>query len=324
VLLFDLGTAPDLLRLLAVPVFGWAALRDARTRRVPNETWYPLVAVGVVALGWDLWAAAPAARSLLLLRTGVSLGLVVPIAYGLWWLGGFGGADTKALMTVAVLLPVYPTYYLPTVALPVVSSAAGVFSLTVLANGVLLGAAYPLAVAARNLLRGRLSRAALVGVPVRVSALPATHGRLLETPEGFTRAGLDLDALRMYLRWRGIDLADLLADPALRDPDTVAETGDPTDGAVRTDGGSDADAPPGADQGDPWAAERFLAETESGAYGTTPATLRDGLDRLAGADPDETVWVSPGIPFILPLFVGLVVSLTAGDLLVAALSAVAA
>jgi preflagellin peptidase FlaK len=29
----------------------------------------------------------------------------------------------------------------------------------------------------------------------------------------------------------------------------------------------------------------------------------------------ETVWLSPGVPFIVPVFLGLVVALTYGDLL---------
>ena len=34
------------------------------------------------------------------------------------------------------------------------------------------------------------------------------------------------------------------------------------------------------------------------------------------ADPDrETVWVSPGLPFVVPMFLGLVVGFGYGDLL---------
>lgn len=45
-----LGSIPDLLRLVAVPVFGWAAYRDVKTRRVPNRTWTPLAALAVLLL----------------------------------------------------------------------------------------------------------------------------------------------------------------------------------------------------------------------------------------------------------------------------------
>jgi len=70
---------------------------------------------------------------------------------------------------------------------------------------------------------------------------------------------------------------------------------------------------------DPWGAERFLDDIDHSAYGTSPQQLRDGLDVLV--EQDE-VWISPGIPFLVPMFAGLVVSLTYGDVLFSLLQAV--
>jgi len=61
-----------------------------------------------------------------------------------------------------------------------------------------------------------------------------------------------------------------------------------------------------------------LDEIEGTAYGTTPEQLREGLEVLASEDE---VWLTPGIPFIVPMFVGLVAALTFGDLLFALLLA---
>jgi preflagellin peptidase FlaK len=326
-----LGTVPDLLRLVSLPVFAWAAYRDVRTRRVPNRTWYPLVALGLVLLAVEVAGALPATGyrdRLLLLRTGLSLGFVVPLAYVFWRIGGFGGADAKALMTLAVLVPTYPTYFLPAVGLPLHRATLGVFSMTVLTNTVLVGLAYPLVLAARNLLGGVTSPVAFVGRRVPLAAVPRTHGRLFERPGGFTRRGLDLDALRMYLRWRGLSFAALCEHPeTCRDPGSVGETADPTDGAVDpdavdaaewTDEPSVAEGERGAD---PWAAERFLSEIDGTAYGTTPEALRGGLAVLT-EDDRECVWVSPGIPFLVPMFVGLALAFTYGDVLVALMGAV--
>ena len=124
----------------------------------------------------------------------------------------------------------------------------------------------------------------------------------------------------------------------LRDPDSVGETFAPTDGGThvgpRTDGGravddavpdeeravdAEVDTDGDRDLDDPWAAERFLDDIDHGAYGTDAATLRDGLDVVARADQ---VLVSPGMPFVVPMAVGLVVSLTYGDTLFALLGAV--
>jgi preflagellin peptidase FlaK len=322
-----LASTPDLLRLLAVPVLGWAAYRDVRTRRVPNRTWLPLGLLGVLLLAWELLAHLPPAAladRLFLFRVAVSLGFVAPLGYVFWRIGGFGGADAKALIVLAVLFPTAPLYALDSLRLPLVDTTLGVFSLTVLTNTVLLALAYPLALAARNLASGEVAPAMVVGRRVAVESLPRAHGRLLETTAGFTRGGLDLDALRMYLRWRGTTLAELRADPdAHRDPASVGETYEPTDGAV------DAPATPRtlssdgsgvtSDADDPWAAARFLEEIEGTAYGTDPETLREGLRLVTARD---RVWISPGIPFIVPMFLGLVTALTYGDLLFALLGAV--
>ena len=329
-----LASFPDLLRLVAVPVLGWAAYRDVQTRRVPNRAWLPLGVLGLLLLVVDLVGVLPPTTvtdRLVLLRTAISLGLVAPLAYLFWRLGGFGGADAKALIVLAVLFPTFPTYVLPDVALPVVVPTLGVFSMTILTNTVVFGLAYPLAVALRNVLRRDFAPVMLLAHRAPVTALPEAHGRLMETVDGYTRSGLDLDALRMYLRWRGTTLAALRADPGgHRDPASVDETYDPTDGAVDPDRDSRApsaeDSPAESDtpavtdietrlpvdSDDPWAAERFLDDIEGTAYGTDPETLREGLAVVVDR---ESVWVSPGIPFVVPMFLGLVVALTYGDLL---------
>ncbi|MFB6183816.1 MAG: prepilin peptidase [Haloarculaceae archaeon] len=311
------ATVPDLLRLLAVPVFGWAAYRDVATRRIPNRTWYPLVALAVVALAGDAWLALsnPLYGSVpFLVRVVLSVGILVPLAYGFWWLGGFGGADAKALMVLAALFPTYPIYYLPWTSLPAVQTTIGVFSLTILSNTVVVGLAYPLVLAFRNLLGGHVGLAMFVGRPIRAVDATDEYGRLLETDDGLSRNGLDLDALRMYLQWRGTSLTALRDDPdRLRDPSTLPEEpAAPGDGSIPVpDGGRVTDD-------DPWGAQRFLEDIDRSAYGTAPEQLRRGLDVLVSKD---VVWLSPGIPFVVPMFVGLLVSLTYGDVLFAIISA---
>ncbi|MFB6091247.1 MAG: prepilin peptidase [Halobellus sp.] len=335
------ASVPDILRLVVVPVLGWAAWRDVETRRVPSRTWYPLVALGVVLLAWDalghLSLSAPG-DLLFFVRVAISLFLVAPIAYLFWLLGGFGGADAKALITVAILLPTFPTYYFPGFTLPVVVTTLGVFSMTVLTNTVVLAIAYPIGLAVRNLLDGDFRvPVGFLGRRVDVADLSTAHGRLFETPDGFSRSGLDLDALRMYLRWRGASLSELRDDPeTFRDPASVDATYPATDGAVG-DGGADASdgAAAGADAtdagaagaegtsvaadpDDEWGAEAFLDDIEGSAYGTTPERLRGGLEVVAERD---RVWISPGIPFIVPMFVGTVVAFTYGDVVFGVLGA---
>ncbi|SIS10268.1 preflagellin peptidase FlaK [Natronorubrum thiooxidans] len=324
---------PDLLRLVAVPVFAWIAVRDIKTRRVSSGVWIPLTILGFVALVWEgrlAWAAGDYAwRYAFLIPTAVSLGFVVPIAYLFWWFGGFGGADAKALLVLALLFPTFPQYTIGSWTLPLTTTPIGTFSFTILTNAVVVGLAIPLVIAVRNAAAGRITSVMVIGWPVSWEAIPETHGRLLETPEGRSRGGLDLDALRMYLRWRGLSLADVRDHPdRYRDPTTLpAEPNPPTDGAVtaavRRDGGAalEANTPDTTDDtssedDDPWGAAAFLADIEGTAYGTTPAELREGLEVLAEKD---TVWVSPGAPFLVPVFVGLAIALVYGDLLIGTL-----
>ncbi|MFU8867702.1 A24 family peptidase C-terminal domain-containing protein [Natronococcus sp.] len=328
----DVATVPDLLRLLAVPVFGWAAVRDVRTRRISSSIWIPLALLGGVLLLWDGLAARAAGPAIwqyeFLVPAAISLGFVVPFAYLCWWFGAFGAADGKALLVLALLFPTTPQYVLGSWSIPVAPSPLGAFSFTILTNAVLVALAIPLALAARNAAAGRLTRLALVGRPVPWERVPTTHGKLLSAPGEDAGGGLDLDALRMYLRWRGLTLARLREQPdRFRDPDTLPdEPNPPTDGAV-TDGPV-GDAGPalgepvrdGGDRSraydDPWGAERFLEDIDGTAYGTTPAELRGGLEALATRD---RVWISPGMPFLVPLFLGLVVALTYGDVLLGTL-----
>ncbi|WP_049890895.1 A24 family peptidase [Natrinema versiforme] len=336
------ATGPDLLRLVAVPVFALVAYRDIETRRVSSTVWIPLALLGAVLLCWDArlaWAAGGNAWTYeFLIPTAISLGLVVPIAYLFWWFGGFGGADAKALLVLAVLFPTFPEYALGSWTFPLAGPTnVGTFSFTILTNAVLVGIALPLALAVRNAAAGRIAPVMFVGWPISWDRVPETHGRLLSTPAGLSRAGLDLDALRMYLRWRGLSLAELRDAPErYRNPATLpAEPNSPTDGAVaadsqtRSDGGalesvadnetpaaeSESETRP-ADYDDPWGADAFLADIDGSAYGTTPETLREGLEVLAD---EETVWISPGTPFLVPVFVGLVIALVYGDLLLGTL-----
>ena len=326
-----IATVPDLLRLLVIPVFGWAAWRDIHTRRIPNRVWPPLVILGGLLLVWEsvqLFVFGDPGGQAFLIRAGISLLFVAPLGYAFWWFGAFGAADAKAMIALAVLLPTFPTYALGGLELPLVDTTIGVFSLTVLTNAVLLAVIAPVGLGLGNLLRGRIEPVVMfLARPVRIDSLPGRHGRLFETPDGLTHDGLDLDALRMYLRWRGLPLAALRAAPDVaRDPASIEATGEPTDGRSDIDDDldwNDADAVPTVDGDavaenfdDPWGVDQFFASIDRPTYGTDPDQLRDGLELLATSD-DETIWVSPGLPFVVPMFAGLLVAFTYGDLLFA-------
>ena len=330
----------DLCRLLAVPAFAWIAWRDVATRRVADRTWLPLLGLAGVALSWDLFVLGAGIDRLFLVRVALSVGLVVPLSYVFWRLGGFGGADAKAFMILALLFPVYPAYEILGTTLPRVETALGVFSLTIVTDTVLVGIFYPLTLGVRNALRGEFSLRSFVGRPIEWDEATTEYGRLLGVGPG--RGGLDLDALRMYLRWRGLTLREVRARATeYRDPESLpTKRNSPSDGAIaegtRADGGvvrndrkrltepgeaTETESDRSFDRDgyeDPWGATAFLNDIDSTAYGTTPEDLRAGLDALA---TKETVWITPGIPFLVPLFFGLCIALLYGDLLFGGLRA---
>jgi preflagellin peptidase FlaK len=418
----EIATIPNLLRLLVVPFFGYVAWRDIRTRRVPNKLWLPLLLGGIALLGWELYGVVtenlqPAFNPLFYpitpeefyIQVLVSIGFLVPLSYIFWRIGGFGGADAKAFMVLAVLFPTYPLYHvgdwanvfnaLPGVTetagvLPSVQTTLGVFSVTILSNTVLVGMLYPIALAGKNAASGYVSPGMFIAKPVRWDETTEEYGTLLEFTDRkftddlswsglkayFSWRRLDLDALRMYLEWRDVSLQELRDDPErFRDPESLPEEPKPPgDGMIATDGGQDepegedaasesiadmdggsnevadeaaeaeaeaevdatsvddgsAEAADVASDGedsideddedtaeetgpeDPWGAKAFLDDIDGSAYGTTPETLREGLDTLT---EDDVVWISPGIPFIVPMFFGLLIAFTYGDLLFALL-----
>lgn len=339
------ASIPDLLRFVAVPVFAWAAYRDVRTRRVPNWVWLPLGVVGVFALildGRSVLAVSVSisdVQSLFFLRVAVSLGVVAPLGYAFWRLGGFGGADAKAIMTLALLFPTYPAVYFSWAVFPLEPSTLGVFSLTILTNTVLIALIVPFVLAGRNARHGRLTPAMFVGRPIPVEDVTSVYGRILET-DGKTicTTGLDIDALRMYLRWRGTTLDSIRSAPtAHRDPESIPVTpNDPGDGSLaeceelltEQNDTEKVDSPRIEKRGrqtttdsstvgeyDAWGAAAFLSAVDGDAYGTTPQQLRSGLELLSSSGT-ESVWITPGLPFLVVVFFGLLSALTYGDLLV--------
>lgn len=354
--MLDVASVPDLLRLLVLPFFGYVAYRDIATRRVPNETWIPLALLALVLFVWEFYAIQTGdvpgwERQQFYIQVGISIGFIIPLSYMFWLMGGFGGADAKAFFIIAVLFPTYPDYQLAELgiegtfaALPIVQTTIGVFSLTILSNTVLAGVAYPIALAGKNAATGYVSPGMFIAKPVQAQNITTEYGSILDFPDQsiaadlslaglgsyFSWRQLDLDALRMYLQWRDITLSELRENPErYRDPASLpAEPNPPGDGSFVTDGGEDAvDQQDGEGESqtttdgydDPWGADAFLEDIEGSAYGTTPDGLRDGLETVTGED---VIWISPGIPFLVPLFVGLLISFTFGDMLFALLDAI--
>jgi len=280
----------DLLRLAALPVFAVAAVHDWRDRRVPNRLWLPVLAVAVLALLGDVAGPLVTGDPLpagFLAGVGLSLA-VVPLAFGGWFVGLFGGADAKAVMAIALLFPTVPAYAVAGVDLPLAAPAGVPFVAVVVVNALLVGVLYLLHLGVRNALAGRFGAQAIYALPVASTGVTDRYGIVL-SPSGAGSAleyvgvgGIDAEVLRDYREWRGLDAGQAWSA-----------------GKRRRESGGDA-----------WGTQRFIASAGM-VYGATPKALRETLEYL---DSAERVWFSPAVPYVVPLVVGLVLSLTVGFL----------
>ncbi len=277
----------DLLRVaVAVPVFTYAAYRDVLERRVRHRVWYPAAAVAAVCIAVDLVLRDPG--TVALYTTG-SLAVGALFGYGFYYLGTFGGADRYALVVIAALFPVYPVFLVLGEPMPRVVPDAPVFVLSVLGNTVVLGVVYPVKLAVENAARRTTRNPVLflLAKNVDVDDLAGEHGRIIEGPDGVSvgRSGV------------------LGGSEGITD---VAFVHDYLEwhGVERL---SDVDD---------LRLEEFLEDT---AWETEDLE-RDEMELTALMERDA-VWISPGIPFIVPMLAGLLVALTYGDLLYAGMEA---
>ncbi len=138
--------------------------------------------------------------------------MVVSLAYILYYIGAYGGADAKAIMCLAVLFPFYPTYD----GLPFLNMGFGSFAFSTLANSVLAAPALLIAMFVRNLvvegvrgLKGNLLYY-MTGYRVRVDSIPKFHNLLEYIDESgrfrrVRRAVEPDDAMLRRLRKSGVE-----------------------------------------------------------------------------------------------------------------------
>lgn len=326
---------------VALITFGAASWSDIKTRRIKNALWIPAFVIGIALLAARLVEAQTLPQTnqtILAIQFAISFGFIIPLALAFWSYGLFGGADARGLIVLALLVPRFPDvpFTIANTTFPIFDPTLGIFSIAALTNGLLLTAAYPLWVYTRNL-RNRVGATlwAFVAVRTPTEDLMNMHGKLVQSPDGMTFGGLDLDALRMYVRWRDTALEHIRANPDAYRTTAPTDPQDVGDGRINPrledrqtdvdrmldaassadgDGKTAAQTEPAGD--DEWAAESFLDDHY--AYGTTPKTLRDGLEVIVSNDH---VWVTPGIPLIVSFFIGIVSALILGDILAVGIAA---
>ena len=128
----------------------YASWSDYKTREVSNRVWAFYAPIALFLSLAELVLYEPSKLSLF----GLSFGLTAVIAFILFYSGGFGGADSKALMCIALALPFSTeTLFTPIFASGVSPLAQNLFPLTIFSNSVLFAAASGLYMLLRNLVQ---------------------------------------------------------------------------------------------------------------------------------------------------------------------------
>ncbi|MEM3673168.1 MAG: A24 family peptidase C-terminal domain-containing protein [Candidatus Bathyarchaeia archaeon] len=122
---------------LCIAFFFYASWSDYKTREVSNKVWILLAPPAFILTIIDLFFDGNLEQ---LLLYGLCFGLTSAFAIILFYSGGFGGADSKALMCLALALPFYPEIFQPLTGTPSPISQI-FFPITIFSNAVLFAAA---------------------------------------------------------------------------------------------------------------------------------------------------------------------------------------
>jgi preflagellin peptidase FlaK len=145
-IIFDaLRTATALLFLF------YASWNDYKTREVSNTVWIVFAPLAFVLTFLEIYVYEFSELSLQLSSYGMCFGLTAAFAIILFYSGGFGGADAKALMCLALALPFHPENLIK----PFFGETSPIsqifFPITIFSNSVLLTAATAIYMLLRNI-----------------------------------------------------------------------------------------------------------------------------------------------------------------------------
>ena len=132
---------------LASIFFLYASWSDYKTREVSNTVWILFAPLAFTATFLELLFY----DSTLLYLYGLCFALTSVFAITLFYLGGFGGADAKALICLALTLPFYPEKLLTPLSGEISIISQNFLPFTVFSNSVIIAAATAIYIFIRNI-----------------------------------------------------------------------------------------------------------------------------------------------------------------------------
>jgi len=123
---------------LALLFLFYASWSDYKTREVGNTVWILFAPLAFTLTFLEIYTNYGLSQ---LPSYGICFGLTATFAVILFYSGGFGGADSKALMCLALALPFFPQSLLNPLSGQISPILQAFFPITVFSNSVLLAAA---------------------------------------------------------------------------------------------------------------------------------------------------------------------------------------
>jgi preflagellin peptidase FlaK len=121
----QLDTISEISFVLIGVTFTYAAYQDLKTREIDDRVWYVAAPIGLVLTLVQAWVT-PGYPVFIALFSAL---MTIALALGIFYIGLYGGADAKALMMLAVTMPVF---------LNAGADMSPLYPLTVLGNGLVL------------------------------------------------------------------------------------------------------------------------------------------------------------------------------------------
>jgi len=123
----DLSISLDIIRLISgIIILSYASYTDIKTRRASNYLWLILAIIGVILLIIQYFTIGFNGNEMQLIFIPIMIGLVY-VLFQLRLI--FGGADAKALMAIAILVPLQPIIFdYPIFGISLMPSAWTIFS----------------------------------------------------------------------------------------------------------------------------------------------------------------------------------------------------
>lgn len=133
---------------VTIAVLIYSSWRDYVCREVSNKVWVVYAPIALALTLTEIALYEPSSLG----YYGLSVGVTVIVAFLLFYSGGFGGADSKALMCIALALPFAPLPLItPILAGAVSPQSTLIYPITIFGNAVIFAALSGVYIIARNI-----------------------------------------------------------------------------------------------------------------------------------------------------------------------------